>query len=467
MTYIPLKQKFTTSLYWNLLDSVGTQAVLLVHHFLVRNYMSISFHGIYGTLLSLFYLAIILVNIGFDYSLIPFYKQFTQNRSHARTFISYYLIPQWLLVLTVSGLAYFNAQLVLDFLIKLIPACKNPTDNYLTLPIISLIALSFITESIKKTVKYMLQLDFYVELTAIVEFFGMLVYTTLIWQNWLLGKPIHFALLWTIFAGVSALQCVILWIAFFYHMAYNVPLENNSEPLNNFAQRVTVNRFSVYINQIIGQLFSSNFLVPICAFYMTINQASYVKIMSSLAQWITLIAQKVFGVSANALLAQTKLYSDKTHRAIFSYVSSYFYQALIFLIIFLMINGKKLIFLQLSSAITITHWSAFYALLGASLIEGFLLLYQNWYTFEEKAYLVSGINIFCGLLFLIFIYTIPALKSSLMLYFLLIIALRFLTLLCLGIFSHYRWDIKPDLSIKLPYFITILLISFFCFLILS
>lgn len=463
MTHIPLKQTFRSSLYWNLLDSVGTQALLLVHHYFVRTSMSITFHGIYGTLLSLFYLAIILINMGLDYSLVPFFTYFTRTQKNRHHFIYYYLLPQWALVISAGFLLYLFAPPIFKLLSQLLPCSAQSNQAvYITPLLIPLIALSFITESIKKTIKYLLQLNFYVQLTSTVEFFGMLLYMALFWQAWLLGQTVTINSVWTVFLTVSALQCAILWIAFFYHISY-LPDKHEltkQEQMPNIYSRVIQNRLAVYINQITGQLFSSNFLVPICAFYLDLNQASYVKIVSGLAQWITLVSHKVFGVSSSALLAQTKSLSDYTHRTIFTFVSSYFYQALCALLLFFIINGPKLVTAQITYPLQVTNWLALYAFLLISFIEGFLILYQNWYTFEEKAFIVSLANFMSFALFMLSIsFVFTHVHTPIIYYFALIICLRLATLCALGIYSYYHWKTKPDFYISIQSMAIALLIS--------
>ena len=144
-------------------------------------------------------------------------------------------------------------------------------------------------------------------------------------------------------------------------------------------------RLSVWALNCLHQLFSGNFLVPVCAQRFGIEQASLLKVLTSISYWITLIAQKVFGISSNALLAHLKSHSAETQQKAFSYLSFYFNQALYALFIFLSINGKKIALMQVTSGTFVT-WSLLYFLLILSFFESFFILYEKWYIFEEQAH---------------------------------------------------------------------------------
>ena len=205
--------------------------------------------------------------------------------------------------------------------------------------------------------------------------------------------------------------------------------------------RIAKTRLFAWSNQCISQLFSGNFLVPICALHFGLEQASLMKVITSISYWITLIGTKVFGITGSALLAHVKTRSAETQQRAFEFVSFLLTQSLYALLIFLLINGKKIVLLQTSTAGAI-QWSLLYFMLLISFFECFFILYERWYILEEKASIFFFFNLISfGMLYVLYPYT-----HSTVAMLTLIIALRLLTFCILTVFSFYRWNIWPSLK---------------------
>lgn len=458
MLSIPYKKEFTQSILWNLLDSVGTQGLLIIHHILLRIYSGTEFHGIFGAMLSIFYLSLIIINFGLDYSFAPFYKSFTHSKLSARLLFYNYLLPQIVFLVVCAALFYNLYPALLNlFSTNAAIIMKSNLNPFL----VQVISLSLIFESLKKTIKHLLQLSFKTKITAYVEFFGMASYMAIIWGAYFSGIPISLNLSWAILLMQSVFQFVLLSIVLVYQYRKLPDLPPTHTQAACYF-RFSASRLFTFINQLLGQLFSGNFLVPLCAFYLGFEQASFLKVITSITYWITLVAQKVFGISTSAVLANAKNMEVPEQRSLFIFLSSYFYQALYGLIIFLLINGKKIAMLHsINFSPTLLSWSTLYLMLLISFCESFFIIYEKWYIIQEKiAYLFSFNALSFAILYFILNHTpLYYAQISQLTFFILIICVRMLMLLLLTLFSYRRWQIWPSFKINRKALITSLIIS--------
>ncbi len=446
---IPFLEQFKQGLFWNLFDSVGSQGLLIIYHLLFRHFFGIPLHGVMGCLLSLLYLLIIIFNGGLDFSLAPFLETITRNRRTMRSALYTVFIPQCLFIGTVGTGLY----LLYPYAAQTLPLVKT-LSPHLTPLAIGLFALTFMTESVRKTLKYFLQLSFYTRMTALVEVGGITTYIMLISTYFVAHRANIVEESWKLLCIVSCLQLFILaaGCVMLYYSLENEPPEDSPSTLP--ITRMLRSRIFIWANQCMNQLFSGNFLVPICALYFGIEQASFMKVITSISSWITLIAHKVFGITSNALLAHLKFRSLETQRIAFSYLTALLNRALSFLLIFLIINGKKIALLQITPQATI-NWSLLYFLLIISSFESLFILYEKWYIIEEKAHYYFLFNGICiGLIYSLINY----LRSPIAM-LLLIITLRIATFIFLTLFSFYWWHIWPSFKLPLKTIALSLLIS--------
>lgn len=450
--HLPHLKDFKHSLFWNLFDSVGTQGLLILYHLLFRNFFGAELHGRVGCTLSVFYLCIIILNAGLDYSLAPFLDYFTKSRRHFRSFVLWLILPQ-ICFLSLCVLIFYA---FFPFIQNLFSIFKtfSPASALLLLSI----GFTFLTESIKKTFKYLLQLSFYTPLTAIVEVVGMIIYMLIIFLSALHGIGVTLEYTWQALGIVSAAQLLIL-TAGVLRLYTSLGNKVASDKLwHDLPTRIMKTRVFAWSNQCMQQLFSGNFLVPICALHFGLEQASLMKVITSISYWITLIAQKVFGVTGNALLAHVKTRSLETQRKAFEYISFLLTQALYFLVIFLIINGKKIALLQAAQTEGI-RWSLLYFMLILSFFECFFIIYEKWYILEEKASIFFLFNLISfGALYTLY----PYVRSTVAL-LMVIITIRLLTFFVLTLFSFYRWKIWPSLKPEARALALALFISAVCY----
>lgn len=413
----------------------------------MRVFIGNEFHGIFSVLTSLFYFAIVIGNSGFDNSIASVWRYFTDSKNRFLTLLRSYALPQLLLIISLSiamYIVYHFLPLLTDFsfLSKLINSIQG-----IPASLMLILCITFITESIKKSIKYFLQLAFYNSVTACVEFFGMLLYILLIWTGYTLGYTITQFLSFSVLLSISIVQLSIL-IGALLHFYKKLP--NALLTTNFFFNRTRKNRFFIFSNQLINQFFSGNTLVPLCAYVIGLDGASFIKVVTSITQWIILIAQKILGVSTIALLSQAKETSSKIKKDMFVYSNTILQQVLYFVVIFLLFNSKTIIALQMHSS-TLISLPILYFLLSMSFIESFFVVYEKWFMIEEKMYLFFGVNSIC--LFVLYLLAHYAMNCS--------SSLTLVTLLCIFAFirlsgflflmfcTYLIWNIKPKISLQL------------------
>ncbi|MBA3953961.1 hypothetical protein H0X48_01380 [Candidatus Dependentiae bacterium] len=445
---VPYFKQFNTSLYWNLIDSVGTQILLLVHHLLVRSFLGSSFHGSFSCLLSLLYLGITLFNFGFDTSLAPFLTTIISSKQQFSKLVKYYIGSQSLILLVSALLA------ALFFLfLSTIPVFD--------VPLYTLFGYTFLCESAKKTAKSFLQLNFLNKTTALVEVLGMLGYLLFFWATYYQGFLTTTVHTWVILGFISTGQALTLLFRC-YTIYKHLPKENLSAhtPELLSLKALTKIRFFTFSNQMVVQLFSGNFLVPLCALRLGSQQASFLKIVTSFSQILSTVAQKVFGIASNAVFAHLTDKPLEERRATFSTLSYKLHQALYVLGIFLVINIQVLIrayqHWHLGGDISLTSWASVYVFLILSFIESFFALYERWYTVEKKAHIFFIFNL---LSFIVLYITLPYMSLG-KLFFSILVGVRLGMFLALSGFSFYYWNIKPTFKLEKKLLIYTIVVSF-------
>ncbi len=438
---LPHLSDYKHGIIWTLIDSLGSQGLVILYHLFFRTVAGASLHGIMGCLLSSIYLLIALTNLGLDKTIAPFLETFSASQKNFKQFVLTLIIPQVILISTCALFCYTGFYLLKET----VPLLSN-LSAYLTPTIVGYIALTFFFESLRKTFRTFLQLSFYFKFTTIIELFGI---SANLLALYLFYNANNLTLLssWQALAYTSAAQLALLTGGMF-HIYTHLSQEEKAVSLRSLLKRFTKTRLFSWALQCLNQLYSGNFLVPICALQFGIESASLMKIITSISYWITLIAKKVFGITSNALLAHVKSRSKETQTKAFHYLSDIFNQGISCVLIFLLINGKKLAYLLYEAPPQVT-WSLLYFMLLLTFFESFFVLYEKWYILEEDAHTYLGFN----LLSVGLVYFIARTLSSPTSILVAIIIVRALTFIVLTLFSFYRWKIWPSFK---PHWRTVL-----------
>ncbi len=435
-----LFEKFYRGLRWNTLEAVIYQGSLLGHQIALFKAISPSLYGVVGTLFSLTYLIIAVSNLGLDATLAPFFTTLLSSKYSFRKILLPNIAPG-LLFLGAIGL---GIPLILSLL------TISLSDPYVGI-IIGLLALC---EGIQKTLRTILQLAFYNKITALVDSIRVLSYIAAIWSLYGIGYELTIYLIFMPML-ISSLCAMIIFGHYVYHLYTQLP-ESSSEPLEKtIPHRFRIARFFNFLNQMSHLIFSSNFLVPFFAMQFGFDIAGLFKLISSSAHSITILINKIFGHTTEALLAQVKEMDLTTKRAVFAKITSNIYQTLYAIIIFFVINHTVILSSQRTQVDT--PWLLMSLFFIVHLSEYFFMAYEKFYITHEKT-----AQLFCFTLI-----TTAALMVGLraamgygpLAILITMLTIRVISFLGIGTLSFYTWQIKPNLTMQPYFFISSLVIA--------
>lgn len=435
------KKQFNQSIIWYTASSIISQGLLTAHHFYIRKTTSDVFHGTFGCFISLFYFLIIFFNLGLNNTLLSFFDSFTNSKSNFIKFIKNQLLTQLGLLTTITTILLYYLK----------------TNNLASNSIALLISLSFLCESIRTIISSFLKLAFYYRITSISETISMFIYLTYTWVNIIYSLSVSNKInyinidfyLWTGFLLTSIIQIIILSTAFIDYY-FKLPKNENNNTINKLEypsfNRVIKSRISNTAVQISTQLFSGNFLVPACGYYISLEAASILKIISGFTTWITIVFQKILGTSAAAVFAHIKNYNFKKKTAIFNQLNTHLLHIMIGLVLFVTINYSFLFNIKTDNYLkTFTSFNFIILAIIITILEHFFVLYQKWFVLEEKAYYLlfaNMINIAISITLLSYYNLTPTLSL------LIILTLRIIMFIIISILAYKKWQIKPSLNIN-------------------
>jgi hypothetical protein len=443
---------FAKSIRWNTFESLSYQALLLAHQLMLFSVTDYATYGLIGTLFSITYLIVMFTNFGFDVSLTPFFTLASTSKNNFKHIVGIQLIPEYIFLSAI----FLSTIIAKSYINHLLPA---QCDTSLLITIGCLI----IFEGAKKTLRMLLQLAYLNHTTAIIEVATIITYTSIIWCSFGLGYPITPHLVFMPMLFVSAVSTLIL--GYFVYQYFSTLPNDQPESLPITIQwRILRNRFFNFLNQASHMAFSSNFLVPCFALLFGLNQAGVLKLMSAIAHCITIVVQKVFGISSSILLSRIKDMDAQTKQHAFSMISHKINQVLYAIIIFFIINCSTIMRLNSIPTLNLT-WLVAYLFLIISFSENFFLAYEKFYIAHEKANHLFLFNIIVMGALAITLTMINYVSPISLL--LTIITIRILAFCSISLLSFYRWHIKPSFRIQPLPFMCALAISIAFFLLAS
>jgi len=458
MNIISLQKKFVYSLKWNSLESILYYFILAAHQLLLRTITNTTTYGTIGTLFALIYLTITIMNFGLDLSIGPFFSTYKSCKKQFR----HYLIKQ----LLIQALIYCAAATVIFLILATgyLPIKDMPP---LALPLSSIIAILIISEGIKKCLRIILQLAFLMHITTAVELFYIISYVALIWMYYFIWGGLS---LYVVFIPMLILSfCATISLCWATYGLYrsipksSVDMRSQCEVSSHEMcshevcsgkaclhtacswKKIGYNRLSNYGYQLTKTLFTSNFLIPFFAIKCGLSLAALFELVTAFNQFITIIIQKIFGITGQSLLSHVKHRSLTDKRVAFEFANNKLYPLLYGIIAAIFVIYKPLLafksahFADGSSSIGFL----FFALLFS---ENFIILYEKWFVIEEKTvYLI----LFNSLLLAIFwvIIQLPYFNSPTVLLAILIV-LRIAACLLLSIISSYKWKLSIPYKTK-------------------
>ena len=369
------------SLRWNAIESIIYYSIFVAHQFLLRSTMDSLSYGAISSLFAMLYLTIIIVNFGFDFSIAPFFNVFKKNQNNFKQFLVKQLLVQLFIYATTGLLAFF-------VLYKgLIPIKKMPVLAWQLSLIISLLIL---TEALKKSFRIIMQLAFSSHITATIELFYIVSYVTIVWSSFLLTGTMSF---YTVFIPMLVLStssmCMLGWAVYRY---YKTLPKQNEQPYNLSWNQLLKNRVSNYGYQLSKTFLTSNFLIPFFAITYGLSIAAVLELVTATTQFFSVIIQKIFGISGQAIFAQAKHQTIELKKKMFNTATQKLYPLLYAMVFFAIIAYKPLMAFKIP---TVSQNEYAIALLFFLVLfsENFVLMYEKWFIIEEKTNYLIGIHV--------------------------------------------------------------------------
>ncbi len=375
-----LNTHFFRSIRWNALDACVYQGVLTIHYAALFYVTEPAFFGAMGTLFSLVFLLATIANVGLDGTLSTFFTRACVTQVQVRSIIIRHLGATALVALTLGLFALRLATYL--------PRSFPPLSPALSL----IILLILVCESIKKSVRMLLQLSFQAPTVAVIESATVIGYVGWVWLDYAMGLP--FTLMHLFFPMVIcwlASTAAFTWASFQFYRRLPLSVSAHEHvPISH--ARITKNRFFNLLNQLVHQLFSSNFLVPFFAMRGGFSLAGLLKLVCYLSYGLTSVIQKMIGFSASALLAQTIEQENMRHAFFLANKTLLRAMWLILFLATLIITG---LFLRSSLHVTPPASSMLCLLFFIFLIqisENFFTVYERLLIVRERTFFLAFLN---------------------------------------------------------------------------
>ncbi len=428
------------------------EASRFVHQIALFKMLGVKSYGMIGTLFSIIYLTIHIADFESGSSLLPFLHSLKKSRPLFFRFITSYAIFN-IALLKVAACA------ALLFSSTFLPG----STSIMKFVIFSLI----VSEGIRMFLRFLLQTSFLAKQTVVTDLSLTMGYYLMVWIPVLLFQiPLSPLLLFGPYL-LCSLCSVVVFSYFFIRFGFTLPATQESAPIN-IIRRIAKIRLLNHTTHISNQLFTGNFLAPLFALKFGLEYAGILKFASYLADSIKAIIKVSIGFSGSALLAHFKARSITIKRKVFRALWKTFNTVLYPIIIFLLINYKKVMLLFLATHQTagrtiisgvLSHHILVlsFILLLISITEHFFVAYEEFYLLEEKVGILLLFKLFEFTLFYGII--IMAARQSAFATLLSAVIVRLISFSLLALHAYSRWKIAPTFAIKPRYIVVSFVIS--------
>jgi hypothetical protein len=287
----PLRAQFLRSLYWNAFNACLYQGILTIHYAALFYVTDSHFFGTMGSLFSLVFLLATMVNMGLDGTLSTFFTRTCVTKREFRLTIMRHIRATIGIGIILGGVSLT--------IISLLP----PFSSLISVDQALILGIILVCEGIKKSLRMILQLSFRANIVAYIENTTVCTYVSWVWIGYCRGIPFSFITLF--------MPMVVCWTGelcafsfFVYRFYQKLPLHMVNKQTPIAQTRFVRNRFFNLLNQVVHQLFSSNFLVPFFALHGGFALAGLIKLTCYLSYGLTSIIQKMIGFSTSAFFAQ-------------------------------------------------------------------------------------------------------------------------------------------------------------------
>jgi len=423
-------EKFLKGFRWSLFGSIMFESSHIAQNALLLYFFGSHLYGLLGSLFSIMYLVINLVDLGFESSFAPFLHLVTQNKKSFRQALPAYVLPQ-LVLLSVGALVALSFYQTLF---------SHPNQSLPTTFFFVVILL----EGTRIFFRRFLHNIFFNKSTVLIEQVFAFLYYAAIWIPYLLGRPLSFSLIFIpyFFNSLFVLTLFLYMTVSFYK---KLPEDERGLP-SGFWRRVLRTRYFNSLINIELFLISGNFLVPFFATNFGLHQAGLFKIASIVAHSVKALVKSIIHFPGSALLASLRTKSIELKKQAFYMLSKKLNQTIAVTTIILLIAYKSYTFFYPASPLLQFAWLYAFIFIGITLLHQLFVVYEQFYIIEEcssKLFFIKSIE------FILFYLLIIANDHLTPLVTLVNIGL--IQLLCFALLSTHayaRWRLKPYFGLR-------------------
>jgi len=418
--------KFSSGVRWSLFGGIFYESTKVIHQVLLLSTLSMPTYGKMGTIFSIIYLAMNLLNAGAISTITPFLATFKRSKTiFAKIFGGYLLFQTWLLLTGGVILFALSNKLFLN----------TEITTYIPIAIM-------ISEGLRTLLRAFLHTIFLHKRVVVIESVLNIAYLAMVWIPYINGQNMTLDLVFKPYLLTSVIA-LIIFVIHTIQFYTTLPKKHISLERGIF-RRIAKARFFNGLTRLTKHIFTGNFLVPLFAHRFGLAEAGIFKFASYISDSIKAILNTTIGFTSGALLASLKESSITEKRKAFHIISEKLNKVIYFLLIFLAINTKTL--LNINNAIydvyTVMIFASFF--LFAALLEKLFLAYDQFYIVEELSDKLLGFQI----LELILFYIVTTSHFSPTVTLLSLLLVRIFTFCIIATSSAFRWNIKPNFKVE-------------------
>jgi hypothetical protein len=296
---------YYASMRWNSIETIYYRILYSSYIALVYTYASTQDFSITGTVFSLVYAGVTVLDGGLSASLSPFFIEMTRSAHTLKKVLSYHVkIYALIVTILLIGALTMHASLWHTYQLFI----KTPQ-------MLGILTGIVVLETAKKALKKFVQLSLAYRATAIVEMLGITLFFALISLYILYAKQISPEVIFGSFLASSLFSVTILLLTAIKSSA-SLHTSTDESPLSLYTLAKT--RAYLYANNLINMQFSSNILLPIIAAKYGFEIIVPLKLIGTLAHTVSSLLEHSINLSSDVLYAHLKRDSIDTVKHIFS-----------------------------------------------------------------------------------------------------------------------------------------------------
>jgi hypothetical protein len=439
-----VKQQHLYNVAWSTGEAIIFQSLLLGHQYMLFKVTASTLYSTIGMLFGLVYLAVKMLDLGFNKALFSFYYVYSQTQSSCDAFLMRHAMPSILLyclsVVMLWGLYFFYPHLI-------------PLTALYDYKVLVSLSVLVLTESIKTHIKRILQLAHYFNYTTYCEVSFIVAYPASIWLYYFFVGSLSPFFIFGSCAMLSLIETVFLSLIFY---AWRSRLPHQiSTPLHSINDNSTITMRSFAFTQTMSkQVFSSNFLMPLYTYAFGFDSAALFKMASSAIHSINAIIERIIDSTSSALFRHIKHAPSDNKQLFFSLAFSTSFYCIVGGLFLLIANSYTL--LSASSA-TATMLSYIMLYLFIQYSDNIFVMIERFYIAHNRGDFIVVNTLLTNGALILFLWFFPTKPLYAIIFF---VAIKLMSLFVLLTYLSSTWGIKRYVSYKHYYIVASIFIIF-------